>query len=247
MKGVFVFLCSSIFFVLVGCTEDSSGKVSNELENKTKEQQALLEDYQDDLQKAEEKIRQLADELETLKNDNEIINFELQFKSSKINSLQAILQQTYKVISDEIGENKALKILGLFKPESITEETQVGAVNVRNIKMEKQNKEIRRYRIEFNGELELTGSVRLDEAHGGYVFIVNNKHFNQVPHTMDDITNGTISFKIKNEEAFIEALGEDLSIGEIKTIHAVFKNYNSVYIARSHSSDYATFVEMISD
>ncbi|KGX83358.1 MULTISPECIES: OmpH family outer membrane protein [Pontibacillus] len=247
MKGIFVFLCSSIFLVLVGCTEDSSEKVSNELENKTKEQQASLEEYQDDLQKAEEKNRQLANELDTLKNDNEIKNSELQFKSNKINSLQALLQQTYEVMGNEIGENKAFKILGLFKPESITEDSQVGAVTVQNIKMEKQNKEIRRYRIDFNGELELTGTVRLDEAHGGYVFTVNNKHFNQVPHTMYDITNGTISFKIKNEEAFIEALGEDLSIGEIKSIHAVFKNYNSVYIAESHSSDYATFVEMISD
>ncbi|WP_102027736.1 hypothetical protein [Salirhabdus sp. Marseille-P4669] len=148
---------------------------------------------------------------------------------------------------EEMGEQEDSRILGVYNPGSVMEGTQVSGLTVENVNIEKQGEDIQSYIIAFNGELELIGSVSLDEAHGGYVFTVNNEHFTFVPHTMEDVKNGTISFKIKNEDVFKEAVGVELSSGESKIIHAIFNDYTSTYLAESHSSDFATFIELIID
>lgn len=243
------FLVIGLIFLLAGCTENDklSEEVLSDLSNNTNEQQTMIEKYLQELQQSEDRNRELTEEVEVLKFKLEAQDDYTKFIEGSVLNFQELLQNTHHVISQSLGDEEASKLLGVFNPNSVSQGSQIGKLTVKNVNIEKQYNEIRSYSIDFSGELSLSGLVSIDEAHGGYRFTIDNKHFTQVPYAMKDLKYGSISFKIRNDEVFEATLNEELSIGEYIAVHAVFDNYSSNFISESHMSNYATFIELIID
>ncbi|WP_214484745.1 hypothetical protein [Bacillus sp. SM2101] len=245
MKHFFIMFFSILVLFLGGCMSDntSSDGTINNLE-KVNEQQVLVQKYEEELENAEDKISQLSEDVKYWRGTYETSN---QVISNTITNLQQYIEHQLILIENEIGHVDLSRVLSIYDPEKVKEGSEVGTLTVKNIKIEKDDNKITKYQIDFNGEFHLKGSVSIDEGYGGYLFIVDPKYLNNIPHTLENLKKGLISFKIQNEDEFNEVLSENLSMGETLTINAIFKDFTSFYYAESHAADIATFIKLIDE
>lgn len=263
MKKLFIFIVCTMF-ILTNCGESSQDNVKNETANIGEKNTAVVSGSninEEDLRQLEEKLLQAEKKIEELtvevegwkKREESWIDFE-KYMSEAINEHQKILQNTYELVSERLGEEEAYRLFGFFDPEKVKVGMQIGDLTVEEISLEKEGDYLKSYTVIYDGELKLNGSITIDRElpmnsipGGGYYFYVNNEQLHKVPHTVDDLRYGKRRFMIYNYEDLEEAIGRELPSGEVMELKAVFTDFASDFIFESHPFEVVKFVELVED
>lgn len=236
----------------------------NDMQDRVKELGETTEKLRAENQEHESKYNSLLsyisiqkEEMDTLKKDIQSKNLDYQRieitserESDTLSNLQIILRSVYQNVNDEIGSKAVAKLLGIFNIETITNNAHVGSLTVSNIIKNEDENRILSYQVDFNGDIELNGYVMTNEAYGGYIFFVDKEHFNQIPHTIDDLVKGKIIFEIANIDELEKMFGEkltSLAYEEKLSFKAVFSDYTVRYIAESHASNSANIIKVVTE
>lgn len=161
-------------------------------------------------------------EIEQLTQTMEQLQLENNHLKDRITSYQNIfqlIQEKSAVLTEE---------LNIFQPNTIQKGTKLGDLTVADIKKEETNGAIN-YFVSFSGEVEVNGSIVINQASDNKYFIIVDKDLVILPHSLTEFENGRMYLSISNEAALEAALGAKLShLNDSSSLEitAIFKNFH---------------------
>jgi hypothetical protein len=160
------------------------------------------------------------------------------------------LKNLYQVIDKKLSNKEIVTLLGICEPKTISHCMQVGNLTVKDMEIKEDENGISSYEVKFNGEIMLKGEFIKNEAYGGYSFLVDKEHVTKVPHSMQRLIEGAISFDISNKDELEKILGDkliNLSFGKSLPQKVVFNEFTIRYRAEDHASNSANFIKLVND
>jgi outer membrane murein-binding lipoprotein Lpp len=224
--------------------DELQDKIS-QLQKKNESLEQIQEQYTLDMERNNEEISSLTNQIDQLEARQELALFNDEHKFQLAKGEVELYRNYIKKLKNGSQPEQGTNILNMYNPAYIEKGDKIADFRVESVKKESSVSNSNSYFIDFSGEFTVKGRIGLNQVSSTkYYFCVAEADISKLPHTFEQRQSKRLCFLINNEEAFEQAFSEKLETVDFDseaTAEITFTDYNFLFVPETDVMSRADF------